>query len=341
MQSNERQSGIETWSFIANFEQKHEEVQGTLPLILAVACSLGVAPFAVLRLIHGEYLIAIIDVLIIIGMLLLGTWLYRTQKTRIACILLSVLCVIGICASVYASGPQQILWAYPGVMAIFYLLRPKEAIVLIVVMLLALMPMLLSEANDLRTITVVITMVLMGSFAYAFAAVSNRQREMLLKLATKDPLTGAGNRRALERKLSEIVAAQARNHEPCSLIILDLDNFKGVNDAHGHAKGDQILKSITEIVNLRIRVTDSLYRIGGEEFVVVAEHQPLDRAAHLAEQLRLLVEAHDLANDHAVTISLGVAELKRREQASEWLQRADSALYDAKRSGRNVTALAS
>lgn len=341
MQEDKRQSGIETWSFITNFEQKHEEVEGALPLILAVACSLGVAPFAVLRLIHGEYLMGLIDVLIIIGMLLLGTWLYRTQKIRIASILLSLMCVTGISASVYASGAQQILWAYPGVMAIFYLLRPKEAIVLVVIMIMVLMPMLLSEGSGFRTITVVITMVLMGSFAYSFAAVSNRQRELLLKLATKDPLTGAGNRRALDRKLKEIVTAQARNPEPCSLIILDLDHFKLVNDTHGHAKGDQILKSITEIVNLRIRVTDSLYRIGGEEFVVVAEHQSLDRAAHLAEQLRLLVEANDLANDHAVTISLGVAELKPKEVASEWLQRADAALYDAKRRGRNATALAS
>ncbi len=340
MEAKNRQSGIETWRSITGLEYKHEDVEGALPLILAVACSLGVAPFAIMRLMHDEYLMAFIDVLIIIGMLLLGTWVYRTQKIRIACVLLSLMCVVGICASVYATGPQQTLWAYPAVMAIFYLLRPKEAIILVFVMISALMPMLLSETSSFQTTTIVITLLLMASFAYSFAAVSNRQREMLLRLATKDPLTGVGNRRALETKLAEIVAAHARNPEPCSVILLDLDNFKGVNDTHGHAKGDQILRSITDIVNLRIRVTDSLYRIGGEEFVVVAEHQALDRAAHLAEQLRLLVEANELANDHAVTISLGVAELKSGEYGSDWLQRADSALYDAKRNGRNATALA-
>ncbi len=340
MEANKRQSGIETWTSITRLEYRPADVEGALPLILAVACSLGVAPFAIMRLMREEYLIAIIDILIIIGMLVLGTWLYRTQKIRVACIILSLMCVLAICASVYATGPQQTLWAYPAVMAIFYLLRPKEAVFLVLALISALMPMLLSETSNFQTTTIVITLLLMASFAYSFAAVSNRQREMLLRLVTKDPLTGVGNRRALESKLAEIVAAHARNPEPSSLILLDLDNFKGVNDTHGHAKGDQILKSITEIVNLRIRVTDSLYRIGGEEFVVVAEHQSLDRAAHLAEQLRLLVEANELTNDHAVTISLGVAELQSGERGSDWLQRADFALYNAKRNGRNATALA-
>jgi diguanylate cyclase (GGDEF)-like protein len=334
------QSGIESWNFINRLERKNDDVEGTLPLVLAVICSLGVAPFAILRFMHGEILVALLDAAIICGMLLLGGWVYRTQKIRSACILLSVLCVLGVSASVYASGPQQVLWAYPAVMALFYLLRPREAVVLILVMLSMILPVLLSEHNAFRTISIVITLLLMGAFAYSFAAVSNRQREMLLRLATKDPLTGVGNRRALDTKLSEIVVSRRRNTAPASLILFDLDNFKDVNDTHGHAKGDQILQIITEIVNLRIRVTDSLYRIGGEEFVVVADHQNLDKAGHLAEQLRLLVEANELANDHSVTISLGVAELRAGELGSEWLKRADAALYNAKRSGRNATALA-
>jgi GGDEF domain-containing protein len=190
-------------------------------------------------------------------------------------------------------------------MALFYLLRPREAVVLILVMLSMILPVLLSEHNAFRTISIVITLLLMGAFAYSFAAVSNRQREMLLRLATKDPLTGVGNRRALDTKLSEIVVSRRRNTAPASLILFDLDNFKDVNDTHGHAKGDQILQIITEIVNLRI-----------------------------------LVEANELANDHSVTVSLGVAELRAGELGSEWLKRADAALYNAKRSGRNATALA-
>ena len=98
---------------------------------------------------------------------------------------------------------------------------------------------------------------------------------------------------------------------------------------------------MTEIINLRIRVTDSLYRIGGEEFVVVLEGADLDHGAHLAEQLRTLVDANELVPDHGVTISLGVAELKKGESGNDWLHRADEALYRAKDAGRNSTSLSS
>ena len=169
--------------------------------------------------------------------------------------------------------------------------------------------------------------------------ITNRQRTQLLQLATKDPLTGAGNRRALDSKLREAVNTFQRTGTPASLLMLDLDHFKSVNDVLGHAAGDQILKNVTEIINLRIRVTDSLYRIGGEEFVVVLEGADLEQAAHLAEQLRTLVDANELVADQTVTISLGVAELKQHESPYDWLHRADEAMYQAKDAGRNSTSV--
>lgn len=162
-----------------------------------------------------------------------------------------------------------------------------------------------------------------------------------MALATKDPLTGVGNVRAMQGKLDKVVARFERNKIPDSLVMLDLDRFKDVNDAHGHAVGDQILVRVAEVLRMRIRFTDSLYRIGGEEFLVVLEGQNLEQAAHLAEQLRTLIEANQLAPDRPVTISLGVAEITASESRSEWLARADAALYRAKNNGRNTTVLAS
>lgn len=333
----DKKSGIETWNFVSNFDRDRRDSEIALPVFLAFACSIGVVPFAIIRLMHAEYAIAFVDFLVIVGMLMLGTWIYRTRQVRIACVVMAGLCVIGICASTYVSGPKQILWAYPTVLAIFYLLRPGEAVTTVLVMVGILMPILLSDSSSFQTASIVITLVLMAAFTYAFAAMNNRQRVLLTRLATKDPLTGVGNRRALDAKLAEVVAARGRSPSPASLIILDLDHFKAVNDTHGHAKGDEILQRVAEIVNLRIRVTDSLYRIGGEEFVVVAEHQDLEKATHLAEQLRLLVEANELVDDRAVTISLGVAQLADGEEGGDWLCRADEALYAAKRGGRNAT----
>ncbi|NNC77796.1 MAG: GGDEF domain-containing protein [Woeseiaceae bacterium] len=225
-------------------------------------------------------------------------------------------------------------------MAVFYLVKPKEAIALTLALVLLLLPEILPVADAFDAATILITIIVMSSFAYAFSIMANRQRGLLLQLATKDPLTGAGNRRAFEDKLESTVAQLKRSGTPASLIIIDLDHFKTVNDQHGHAVGDQILCRVTDIINLRIRLTDSLYRIGGEEFVVVLEGQELKRANHLAEQLRTLVEANELVPDQLVTISLGVAELQEGESTGEWLQRADEALYQSKRRGRNTTSCA-
>lgn len=336
-----QKSVLETWSDVARSKSGRESIEGYLPIILSAAGALGIAPFAVLRVMNGDWIAAAVDVLLMLGIVILGIIVYRTRKVRHAALAISVLCVGGVVATVYFSGPQQVYWAYPAMMAIFYLIRPLEAVLLSLTMIAILMPRFLPAVDGLETTTVFITIIVMSAFGYAFAVVTNRQREALINLATKDPLTGAGNRRALDAKLAEVVAKRRRQPLTASLIMLDLDHFKSVNDAHGHATGDEILKSLTEIINLRIRITDSLFRIGGEEFVVVLDGLNLARAEHLAEQLRTLVEANELVPNHGVTISLGVAELRPAETSRAWLDRADAAMYDAKRRGRNITALAS
>ena len=337
---SEQQSGLETWSYIARSQSSRDTTEGFLPLILAGAGALGITPFAVIRYMNGEWLVAIFDTILIVGLVTLGIYVYRTRKVKYASFVLSSLCVGGVLSTVYLSGPQQVFWAYPALMAVFYLIKPRAAIFFALGLVAALIPRLLQSDNGFQTTTTLVTIVVMSAFAYAFSVVTNQQREQLIRLATKDPLTGAGNRRALEVKLNEVVSSYRRNKQPASLIILDLDHFKAVNDAHGHATGDQILRSVTEIVNLRIRVTDSIYRIGGEEFVIVIEGQDVNGASHLAEQLRMIVEANELVPEQAVTISLGVAQLRDQESGNDWLHRADEALYQAKRDGRNNTSVA-
>jgi diguanylate cyclase (GGDEF)-like protein len=332
-------SGLHAWRYIVLESSRRKKLETFLPLLLSIAGALGVLPFAVLRYMQGQWIAATIDTVIVSGFFALGIYVYRTRRVRLASIALSVLCTGGVIATVYLIGVHQVYWAYPALMAIFYLIRPRDAIVLATLMVIALLPKLLPQADTHATMTIIITIIVTSTFAFAFSMITSRQREQLLSLATKDSLTGAGNRRALDTKLSELVNSFKRTQQSSSIILIDLDHFKAVNDVYGHAVGDQILKSVTEIFNLRIRVTDSLYRIGGEEFVVVLDGQDLHRAAHLAEQLRTLVDANELVPDQSVTISLGCAELKDGESANDWLHRADQALYRAKDAGRNSTSL--
>lgn len=315
-------------------------VEAYLPLALSSVAVVGVLPFAVFRLLDGDWLMAVVDCLIIVGFAFLGISVLRPRRVRFASVSIAILCVSGVLTTVYVRGEVQIFWAYPAMLAVFYLVKPGEAVLIATIAIVALVPALVPALDAMSLTTIFATLIATSAFAYAFAYLTRGQRDQLLMLARKDPLTGVGNRRALDEKLAEVCAVQTRADVPASLILLDIDNFKEFNDEFGHAAGDQILIRLTEIIDLRIRITDSLYRIGGEEFVVVLEGQDKEKARRLAEQLRTLVEANELAPAGSVTISLGVAGLGRGESPAQWLQRADVALYESKRAGRNKTSLA-
>ncbi|HEX2139858.1 MAG TPA: GGDEF domain-containing protein [Woeseiaceae bacterium] len=315
-------------------------VEVYLPLLLSAAAVLGVSPFLVIRLVNGEWVMAAVDAAIIGAFAFLGLSVLRPRRVRFASVCIAILCVVGMLTTIYVQEERQVFWAYPALLAVFYLVKPGEAVLIAAVTILALAPELVPTTEPLRLTTIFITLIMTSTFAYAFAFLTRGQRDQLLVLARKDPLTGVGNRRALDEKLAEVCASQTRSNVPASMLLLDIDNFKEINDEFGHAAGDQILVRLTEVIELRIRVTDSLYRIGGEEFVVVLEGQKKDQARRLAEQLRTLVEANELAPGGTVTISLGVAELGPGERPEQWLRRADVALYESKRSGRNQTSLA-
>lgn len=315
-------------------------VEAFLPLALSAVAVLSVTPFAVIRYLDGEWMMAILDALIIIGFAFLGSSVLHPRRVRFASVAIALFCIVGVLLTVHLRGEQQIFWAFPALLAVFYLVKPAEAVAIAAVAMLGLLPAILPGGDAVRSTTIIVTLIATSVFAYAFAYLTREQRNQLLQLARKDPLTGVGNRRALDEKLSEVCAAQARSDAACSLLLIDIDNFKEFNDEFGHAVGDEILVRLTELIEFRIRGADTVYRIGGEEFVVVLEGEKKESARRLAEQLRTLVEDYDLTPEGRVTISLGVAELGYGETPDEWLRRADVALYESKRSGRNQTSLA-
>ena len=182
---------------------------------------------------------------------------------------------------------------------------------------------------------------------------SHNSLELLLhdkihQQATTDTGTGAHNRKFLIDVLRQAFARARRNGRPLSVICYDLDHFKQVNDTYGHAGGDSVLRTTTDIARAELRDGDLLARVGGEEFTIVLENTPVAGALELAERIRnamaaFPIELPDPLNklstapvEHRQTVSIGVAELSD-EMADEQalLQAADRALYAAKRRGRN------
>jgi diguanylate cyclase (GGDEF)-like protein len=170
-------------------------------------------------------------------------------------------------------------------------------------------------------------------------AQQQRQRAAEAALdAECDPLTGLGNRRHLERRCAELLPAAQREGQPLALVLIDIDHFKPINDRLGHATGDRVLVAMAQLLRENMRAGDVLARHGGEEFVVVLPGMDDDRAHEVCERLRERAAAHPWAAlggpAWPVTVSLGLAVAPPYELAS-LLQRADQALYEAKRSGRN------
>jgi diguanylate cyclase len=158
-------------------------------------------------------------------------------------------------------------------------------------------------------------------------------------LVTTDRLTGVGNRRAFDQ-LTEIEASLAKRYGvPVSIIMLDIDHFKRINDTYGHAVGDAVLIAIARRISARLRDTDSIVRWGGEEFAVVTSCTPISGAEVLAEAMRRVVADEPFELVGRVTVSLGVAQLSPEETAAQWVSRADRVMYEAKRSGRNCVRL--
>ncbi len=159
-----------------------------------------------------------------------------------------------------------------------------------------------------------------------------------LAAARTDPLTGLPNRRAFDDQLYRSLAEWTTRQTPVSLVMIDADHFKAINDTHGHLVGDQVLREVAEAISRRTRKTDLAARIGGEEFAVVLSHADLAQAKEAAERIRTAVGSDPCHTEHDEihpTISVGVAQADRGEDAASLIGRADEALYASKQNGRN------
>jgi len=162
----------------------------------------------------------------------------------------------------------------------------------------------------------------------------------LERSSSTDHLTGAWNRAHLDRVIESELARSLRFRQPLSLVLLDIDHFKLINDRHGHQTGDAVLRELVTAIRTGIRTADLLFRWGGEEFVVLATSTGYRKAGVLAESLRVKIAQHPFPAVGQLTVSLGVAEHNGDETAAAWFARLDEALYAAKDGGRNRVVIA-
>jgi diguanylate cyclase (GGDEF)-like protein len=314
--------------------RERERVMYALSLLFVAA----LLPFAVHNLIKGRLLLAA-TVSGVVLPVALDAWAIRARRRPpIPYALLLVPIAIAVVASLATQGVIGAFWCYPAVVFFFFVLRRRTANACSIALLLIATAMVYRTLGTRVTVRFAASLVLTIAVINVFQNIIGELQRRLLAQAITDPLTGAYNRRYMEARLEEALQGARRRPEPVSLLMVDVDHFKRVNDEHGHKAGDGVLRGLVQLLRHRARAVDLLFRMGGEEFVLLLPDTPEDAAAGVAEELRQAIAATALLDGKVVTASLGVAGARPEDTVESWLRAADAAMYAAKEAGRNRVA---
>jgi len=246
-----------------------------------------------------------------------------------------LLLVAGVFVAVVWQGIIGALWGYPVVLICYFVLPRRLALLFSLGILVTLTLFVAHWVDRELSARVFATMLLSIMMINIVLNVMGELQEALMRQALTDPLTGAFNRRRMEQTLEQMVE-QGRRHAPNNvMLMIDIDHFKAINDRLGHEAGDRVLLQMVAVIDGRKRKVDLLFRIGGEEFMILLLETNVTDAVALADDLRLRVEQAPLLQDQKVTVSVGICAQRAGQSAEDWIKCADTALYRAKRNGRN------
>ena len=313
-----------------------KDLRARLTLTLGIAGLIILAPFAVNNFVRGRFWMGVgaLSITVIMGY---HAWSITRGRyyPLIASGILAPLFIIFLALAISTQGMTGYLWSYPVTIVLYFMLPERQAWVANAILL----PIVLPAAwrifpNDVAT-RAAVTLITVSAFSVVFVRVMTDQQERLEKLVVTDSLTGLLNRASLQDTLEQAILQNSRFDVPMTIVSLDLDRFKVINDTLGHASGDIVLRGVGRLMNNRIRRTDKVFRLGGEEFLVLLYGTDREKGFRVAEELREAIATASLLPNRPVTASIGVATLQPNENWSTWMNRSDESLYQAKRKGRN------
>jgi len=314
--------------------------------LVGVIAGSTLLPYALYRIVTGNYLVGLVDLLMIAVSTFSVLMAWRTGETERPGFLMAAVFCFGAVLVCMKLGQDVLFWVYPLMVFIFFLVAPIKALLLLLLMVFAIVSLSLSEysvifANNFQLMAFITTTLITSIFAYIFAYRTHLQRQELRRLATTDTLTGAATRHSLTDELNHAIRQYQQKAVVSGLMLLDLDHFKRINDNFGHHVGDQILSQLVPLLKQMIRQHDSVFRYGGEEFVLLIRDIQLADLHRLAEKIRHAIwHQLNLPDGSALTTSIGIATVQHSKDWESWLQNADIALYKAKHQGRNQVVIA-
>jgi len=311
------------------------DFQFAMIVVFGLVSGSVIAGFAVFRLLTGHLVAAGLNALI--SGLVLGAVAYvittgRNQPAGVAFVLVITL---GAFFSTLLVGTTGLSWSFLAFWINFVLTDRRIALAANLMMLLLISFVTSAFDSTLALATYLITGLMITVFGFIFAARLNSQQTQLERMASRDPLTNAGNRRSLQQDLLAAVADFQSTQSPYVLMMLDLDHFKVLNDRYGHEAGDKALRDFGALIPSRIRRDDGFYRFGGEEFVILFRDLGAERVKTVTQAVH--AKTSDVVDSPGgkISFSAGVAVLQAGQDMDAWLAAADQALYRAKAEGRN------
>lgn len=304
---------------------------------LSVIAGTLILPFAFYHMTLGHVGIGIGAVIISFSLYLVA-WackrkIYKTIYTFIWLTPFTTLFVAYLTNFVGITGTY---WCYSTLILYYFMMSERQAWMSNIIFALVNIPVVwyLFETDEALRFTV--TFSLVSAYSAVFLHVVSKQYSDLQKMAITDKLTGLYNRTMLKEFLEQAIHQANRTNTAHTLIIMDVDHFKNINDELGHDTGDQVLIQMGEFLKNFLRESDKAFRIGGEEFLVLLYNTDGANSIEIAEKIRKGIENLSLIPDRSVTVSIGVAELTSVRDWKQWMKICDMKLYEAKNKGRNM-----
>jgi diguanylate cyclase (GGDEF)-like protein len=301
---------------------------------MAIVGAVVLVPLVINHVLHARFGLALAIGIVAAALIVDGVAVRRGHRPPIP---YWVLLAPMLGAAGFATARQGVygaLWTFPIVLFCYFLLPRRAALACsfgVLLIFTALVYRYVGVETAPRFFGALLASTLMINVVLG---ILNDLQDALVQQANTDALTGAFNRRFLDPCIAEMIERKRRHGAPASLLLIDIDHFKRINDRFGHASGDEVLRTLVRTFSERKRALDRLFRYGGEEFVLLLPDTATADALGVAERLRALAQATPML-DEPVTVSIGVAGLEDGQTQDEWLRRADGALYEAKNAGRN------
>lgn len=304
-------------------------------LFIALLSSLAFFPLAIKNLLIGQILLGGLIIAFQCTLLIEIAGIYYQKNTPWGFRLPLSLVVVIVVMAIHIFGTLASYWLFPVIISIAFLLPPKDNLLTIFIIIpasiLALVPHQTSEVLLRFSLSISACAAIM----YVVVDAIRKLHAELFYFSTRDALTGTLNRYQLDSFLKKNIRLRQIGNESAVIAVIDIDHFKSINDLYGHDTGDKVINQVVEMINTHSRELDLLFRLGGDEFLLLFENTTVTEATLVMSHIGCRIQHTHYPNHAKVTISVGLAEVQRTDDPEQWVKRADLSLYHSKKMGKN------